>query len=64
MDTFINSRNSNKSDPHRLLFNLSDKISLKRSDKYLALSNLSIDYTYQNIKKSHKNNKIKTSALT
>ena len=46
MDTFINSRNSNKSDPHRLLFNLSDKITLKRSDKYLALSNLSIDYTY------------------
>ena len=30
------------SDPHRLLVSLSDKINLKRSDKYFALSNLSI----------------------
>ena len=43
MDTvFMNSRNSKTSDPHRLLLNLSDKINLKRSDKYIALSNLSI----------------------
>ena len=38
MDTmFMNSGNSITSDLHRLLFNLSDKINLKRSDKYLAL---------------------------
>ena len=38
MDTiFINSRNSKTSDLHRLLINLSDKINLKRSEKYLAL---------------------------
>ena len=40
--TFINSENSETSDPHRLLINLSGKINLKRSDKYVALSNLSI----------------------
>ena len=33
-------RKNKTSDPHRLLLNLLDKISLKRSDKYLALSNL------------------------
>ena len=40
MDTiFMNSENSKTSDPHRLLLNLSDKINLKTSDKYVALSN-------------------------
>ena len=37
-------KNSKTSDPHRLLLNLSDKINLK-SDKNVALSNLSIYYT-------------------
>ena len=56
MDTiFINSENSKTSDSHRLLLNLSDKI----SDKYVALSNLSIYYTWKNIKKTCKNNKLK-----
>ena len=51
MDTiFMNSENSKTSDPHRLLINLSDKMNLKRSDKYVALSNLSIYYTWKNIK--------------
>ena len=39
---FMNSGNSKTSDPHRLLLSLSDKINLKRKDKYVALSNLSI----------------------
>ena len=37
---FMSFENSKTSDPHRLLLNLSDKIDLKRSDKYVALSNL------------------------
>ena len=65
MDTiFLNSENSKTSDPHRLLLNLSNKINLKRSNKYVALSNLSICYTWKNIKKSYKNNKFKISAPT
>ena len=55
---FMNSKNSGTSDPHRLLLNLADKINLKRSDKYVALSNLSIYYT------SYKNNKFDISAPT
>ena len=52
MDTiFINSENSNTSDLDRLLFNLTDLVSLKRSDKYVSLSNLSIYYAWKNIKK-------------
>ena len=47
----MDSENSKTSDPHRLLVNLSDKINLKRSDKYVALSNLSIYYTWQITKK-------------
>ena len=41
----MNSENSKTSDPHRLLLNLTDKINLKKSDKYVALSNLRIYYT-------------------
>ena len=60
MDTiFMNSRNSKKSDAYRLLLNLTDKINLKRSDNYAALSNLSIYYIWENIKKSRKSNKFK-----
>ena len=39
---FMNSKNSKTSYSQRLLLNLSDKIDLKRSDKYVALSNCSI----------------------
>ena len=64
MDTiFLNSKNNKTSDPHILLLNLTDEIILKRSDKFVALSNLSIYYIWKNIKKSYKNNKFKISAL-
>ena len=63
MDTiFMNSENIATSDPHRLLLILSDKINLKRKDKYVALSNVSIWYTRNNIKKPYKSNKFKISA--
>ena len=39
---FINSKSSGASDPRRLLLNLTDKINLKKIDKYIALLNLSI----------------------
>ena len=38
MDTiFTNSENSKTTDPHRILLNLTDKIKLKRNNKYVAL---------------------------
>ena len=60
----MNSEKRKTLDPPRILLNLWDKINLKRSDKYVALSNLSIYYAWRNIKKSYKNNKFKTSAPT
>ena len=57
--TFINSKNSKTSDPHRLLISLTDKIDLRIKDKYIALSNLSIYYTWKNIKSLYKSNKFK-----
>ena len=53
----MNSENSKTSDPHRLLLKLTDKIDLRRKGKYIALSNLSINYTWTNIEKYYKNNK-------
>ena len=58
-NVFMNSGNSKTPDPHRLLLNLSDNLSFKRNDKDVALSNLSIYYTWKNLKKSHQNNKFK-----
>ena len=65
MDTIpMNSKNSGTSDPPRLLHSITDKVNLKSSYKYAALSTLSIYYTWKNTKKSYKNNKIKISAPT
>ena len=50
MDTiFMNSENSKTSETHRLLLNVTDKINLKRSDKYVPLSNLK-PYEIMNLK--------------
>ena len=60
----MNSENCKRSDPHTLLLNLTDKTNLKRSDKYVALSNLNIYDTRKNIKRSYKNKEFKISAPT
>ena len=44
--TFMNSKNSKTFDSQRITLNISDKIILKRGDKYAALSNHSISYTW------------------
>ena len=56
MDTiFMNSKNSKTTDSHILLLNLTDKINLQRSDKYVAYLSQHLLYI-ENIKKSFKNN--------
>ena len=51
MDTiFINSENSKTSEPRVLILNLTDKLDLKRGEKSVTLSNLSIYYTWKNRK--------------
>ena len=65
MDTiFINSENSKTSKAHVLRPKLTDELDLRRGEKIIALSNLSIYYTWKNIKNSYNNNKFKISAPT
>ena len=65
MDTiFMNSENSRTSEYHVLVLKLTDKLDLRRGQKTVALSNLSIFYTWKNIKSSYNNNKFKISAPT
>ena len=60
----MNSENSKTSEPHVLILKLTDKLDLRRGEKIIALSNLSIYYTWKNIKSSYNNNKFKISAPT
>ena len=65
MDTnFMDSENSRTSEYHVLMLKLTNKLDLRRSQKIAALSNLSIYYTWKNIKSSYNNNKFKISAPT
>ena len=64
MDTiFMNSENSRISEYHVLVLKLTDKLDL-RGQKSSAFSNLSIYYTWKNIKSSYNNSKFKISTPT
>ena len=58
----MNSENSKTSKPHVLTLKLANKLDLRLGEKVIALSNLSIYYTWRNIKSSYNNNKFKISA--
>ena len=60
----MNSENSKTSKLHILVLKLADKLDLRIGEKVIALSNLSIYYTWKNIKSSYNNNKFKISAIT
>ena len=63
MDTILmNLENSKTSELHVLILKLTDKLDLRRSENIISLSNLSIYYTWKNIKISHNNNKCKISS--
>ena len=65
MDTiFMNSENSRTPKPHILILKLTNKLDLRIGKKVIALSNLSIYYTWKNIKSLYNNNKFKISAPT
>ena len=57
--TFINSYNSKTSNQHVLKLKLTSKLDLRISEKVIALSNLSIYYTWRNVKSSYNNNNLK-----
>ena len=65
METFfMNTRNIKTSEPYRLKYDLIDKLDLRNPNKNMALANLSIYYTWKNVKSIYKNNKFKISART
>ena len=59
----MNSENRKTSKPHVLILKLINILDLRIDEKIIALSNLSIYYTWKNIKSSY-NNKFKISAPT
>ena len=63
MDTiFMNSENSRTFEYHVLVLKLTGKLDLRRGQKSISLSNVSIYFTRNNIKNSYKNIKFKISA--
>ena len=58
----MNSENSRISEYHVLVLKHTDKLDLRRGQKSVALSNLSIYYTWKNIKSSYNNNTFRISA--
>ena len=60
----INTENNKTNESHRFRQSLVDKLNLKNPNKDIALGNLSIYYTWKNIKSAYNNNKFKISAPT
>ena len=60
----MNTENSKTNEPLKFVLNLSQRLDLKSSNKNVALQNLSIYYTWKNIRKQYKNNKLKITAPT
>ena len=64
METFfMNTKNSKTNEPNRLKYDLIDKFHLRNPNKNMALLNLSIYYTWKNVKSTYNNN-FKISAPT
>ena len=65
MDTvFMSSENSQTPKLHVLILTLTNKLDLRMGEKIIALSNLSICYSWKNMKSSYNNNKFKISVHT
>ena len=60
----MNTLNSKTNKPNRFLYQFTHKLNLKNPNKNIALANLSIYYTWKNIKSEYNNNKFKISAPT
>ena len=60
----MNTEKSKRNESNKFCYNFTDKLNLKNSNKNIALVNLSIYYTWKNIKSAYNNNKFKISAPT
>ena len=61
---FVNTLSSNTNESNKFMHQFSDKLNLKNPNKNIALANLSIYYTWKNIKSEYNNNKFKIHAPT
>ena len=61
---FMNTLNSKTNESDKFIYQFTDKLNLKNPNKNIALANLSIYYTWKNIKSAYDNNKFKISART
>ena len=61
---FLNLENSRTPEYHVIVLKLTDKVDLRRGQKSVALSNLSIYYALKNVKSSYNSKKFKISAPT
>ena len=60
----MNTANSKTNEANRFVYQFTDKLNLKNPNKKIALANLSIYYTWKNVKSSYNNNKFKIFAPT
>ena len=60
----MNSENSGTSEYHVLVLKLTNKLDLRKGQKKISLSNLSIYYLWKNTKSSYNNNEFRISAPT
>ena len=60
----MNTKNSKTNNSHKFGLNLSQRLDLRKSNKHVALQNLSIYYMWKIIRKQYKNNKFKIIAPT
>ena len=60
----MNTLNSKTNESNRFIYQFTDKLNLKNPNKNMALANLSIYYTWKNIKSEHNSNKFKISTPT
>ena len=60
----MNTLNSKANESNKFIYQFTDNLNLKNPNKNMALANLSIYYTWKNIKSEYNNNKFKISAPT
>ena len=60
----MNILNSKKNESSRFIYQFTDKLNLKSPNKNIALTNLTIYYTWKNIKSEYNHNKLKILAST
>ena len=60
----MNTLSTKTNETKRFTYQFTDKLNVKNPNKNMALANLSIYYTWKNIKTENNNNKVKISAPT